>query len=87
MNTRGLMELIVLNIGLELRVLSPTLFAMLVADGDGDDVRDHADSALHHARLQNLRAAGGAERTRTTGDDRGRHLGAGVESGWGSSRS
>jgi Kef-type K+ transport system membrane component KefB/nucleotide-binding universal stress UspA family protein len=30
MNTRGLMELIVLNIGLELRVLSPELFAMLV---------------------------------------------------------
>jgi Kef-type K+ transport system membrane component KefB len=30
MNTRGLMELIVLNIGLELRVLSPALFAMLV---------------------------------------------------------
>jgi Kef-type K+ transport system membrane component KefB len=30
MNTRGLIELIVLNIGLELGVLSPTLFAMLV---------------------------------------------------------
>ena len=30
MNTRGLMELIVLNIGLELHVLSPALFAMLV---------------------------------------------------------
>jgi len=30
MNTRGLMELIVLNIGLDLRVLSPALFAMLV---------------------------------------------------------
>jgi Kef-type K+ transport system membrane component KefB len=30
MNTRGLMELIVLNIGLELGVISPTLFAMLV---------------------------------------------------------
>jgi Kef-type K+ transport system membrane component KefB len=30
MNTRGLMELIVLNIGLELHVVSPTLFAMLV---------------------------------------------------------
>ena len=30
MNTRGLMELIVLNIGLELKVISPTLFAMLV---------------------------------------------------------
>lgn len=30
MNTRGLMELIVLNIGLDLQVISPTLFAMLV---------------------------------------------------------
>lgn len=30
MNTRGLMELIVLNIGLEMKVISPTLFAMMV---------------------------------------------------------
>lgn len=30
MNTRGLMELIVLNVGLDLGVLSPTLFAMMV---------------------------------------------------------
>ncbi len=30
MNTRGLVELIVLNIGLQMGVLSPTLFAMLV---------------------------------------------------------
>lgn len=30
MNTRGLMELIVLNLGLEMHVISPTLFAMLV---------------------------------------------------------
>ena len=30
MNTRGLMELIVLNIGLDLRVISPSLFAMMV---------------------------------------------------------
>jgi Kef-type K+ transport system membrane component KefB len=30
MNTRGLMELIVLNVGLDLGVLAPTLFAMLV---------------------------------------------------------
>ena len=30
MNTRGLMELIVLNIGLSLGVISPTLFAMMV---------------------------------------------------------
>jgi Kef-type K+ transport system membrane component KefB len=30
MNTRGLMELIVLNIGLDLGVISQTLFAMMV---------------------------------------------------------
>ena len=30
MNTRGLMELIVLNVGLDLRVISPTLFSMMV---------------------------------------------------------
>lgn len=30
MNTRGLMELIVLNLGLEMGVISPTLFAMMV---------------------------------------------------------
>ena len=30
MNTRGLMELIVLNVGLDLGVISPRLFAMLV---------------------------------------------------------
>jgi Kef-type K+ transport system membrane component KefB len=30
MNTRGLMELIVLNLGLEMKVISPTLFAMMV---------------------------------------------------------
>ncbi|MBC7544701.1 MAG: cation:proton antiporter [Candidatus Sericytochromatia bacterium] len=30
MNTRGLMELVVLNIGLELGVISPTVFAMMV---------------------------------------------------------
>jgi hypothetical protein len=30
MNTRGLMQLIALNIDLDLKVISPTLFAMLV---------------------------------------------------------
>jgi Kef-type K+ transport system membrane component KefB len=30
MNTRGLMELVVLNVGLDLRIISPTLFAMMV---------------------------------------------------------
>ncbi len=30
MNTRGLMELIVLNIGLEMKIISPTLFTMMV---------------------------------------------------------
>ena len=30
MNTRGLMELIILNIGLDIGVISPVLFAMMV---------------------------------------------------------
>jgi len=30
MNTRGLMELIVLNIGLDLKVLTPEVFTMMV---------------------------------------------------------
>jgi Kef-type K+ transport system membrane component KefB len=30
MNTRGLMQLIILNVGLDLRVISPTLFTMMV---------------------------------------------------------
>ncbi|HEY0462315.1 MAG TPA: cation:proton antiporter [Pyrinomonadaceae bacterium] len=30
MNTRGLVELVILNIGLDMRVLSPTLFSMMV---------------------------------------------------------
>jgi Kef-type K+ transport system membrane component KefB len=30
MNTRGLMELVILNIGLEIKVISPALFAMMV---------------------------------------------------------
>jgi Kef-type K+ transport system membrane component KefB len=30
MNTRGLMELIVLNVGLDLKVISPTIFSMMV---------------------------------------------------------
>jgi Kef-type K+ transport system membrane component KefB len=30
MNTRGLMELVVLNLGLDLGVIAPTLFAMMV---------------------------------------------------------
>jgi Kef-type K+ transport system membrane component KefB len=30
LNTRGLMELVVLNIGLDLGVISPTLFAIMV---------------------------------------------------------
>ena len=30
MNTRGLMELVVLNVGLDLRIVSPPLFAMMV---------------------------------------------------------
>ena len=51
MNTRGLMELIVLNVGLELGVISPTLFDDVRADGPGDDNRDDARSTPDlHAR-------------------------------------
>jgi len=30
MNTRGLMELVILNIGLDIKVISPALFSMMV---------------------------------------------------------
>ena len=30
MNTRGLMELVILNIGLDIKVISPALFCMMV---------------------------------------------------------
>jgi Kef-type K+ transport system membrane component KefB len=30
MNTRGLMELVVLNMGLDIKVISPALFSMMV---------------------------------------------------------
>jgi Kef-type K+ transport system membrane component KefB len=45
MNTRGLLELVVLNAGLDVRVASPSPFAMRVltgADGAGHD--GHGDS-------------------------------------------
>jgi Kef-type K+ transport system membrane component KefB len=29
-NTRGLVELVILNVGLELHIISPTLFSMIV---------------------------------------------------------
>ena len=47
MNTRGLMELIVLNLGPDLGILSPGLFAMFVRhNGACHDNRDVADSSL-----------------------------------------
>jgi Kef-type K+ transport system membrane component KefB len=49
MNTRGLMELIVLNVGLDLGVISPTLFTMLVVIGPGDDGGHDADPAAVRA--------------------------------------
>jgi Kef-type K+ transport system membrane component KefB len=30
MNTRGLMELVILNIGLDIKIISPALFSMMV---------------------------------------------------------
>jgi Kef-type K+ transport system membrane component KefB len=46
MNTRGLVELIVLNIGLDLGILSPRVFAMMVLDGAGHDVHDRPRCCL-----------------------------------------
>ena len=50
MNTRGLMELIVLNIGLELRRDLADAVRDAGDHGAGHDLHDHADPALHHAR-------------------------------------
>ena len=50
MNTRGLMELIVLNIGLEMNVISPTLFRDAGDHGVDHDFCDDADSAPDHAQ-------------------------------------
>ena len=47
MNTRGLMELIVLNIGLDMGVISPALFAHDGADGHRHDDADVADYVPH----------------------------------------
>jgi Kef-type K+ transport system membrane component KefB len=47
MNTRGLMELIVLNIGYDLKIIPPTLFAMLVIMALVTTFRHDSDSALH----------------------------------------
>ena len=47
MNTRGLMELIVLNIGLDLGVISPTLFAMMVIMALVTTAHDRADARSH----------------------------------------
>ncbi len=49
LNTRGLVELVVLNIGLERGLLPPALFAMLMMmalDHDGDDVAAAAAAGL-----------------------------------------
>jgi Kef-type K+ transport system membrane component KefB len=50
MNTRGLMELIVLNIGLDLGIISPTLFAMMVLMAIATTV---ATSPILHALVPN----------------------------------
>jgi Kef-type K+ transport system membrane component KefB len=55
MNTRGLMELIVLNIGLDLGVISPTLFAMMVLMALATTLA--TTPALHLLRAQNAAPA------------------------------
>lgn len=62
MNTRGLMELIVLNVGLDLGVLSPTLFAMLVIMAIVTTV---ATTPVLHALTEASEGAGMAQAFRT----------------------
>ena len=56
MNTRGLMELVALNIGLDLGVVSPTLFAMLVLMALATTLATSPILAVvqHHASRQKL---------------------------------
>ena len=67
MNTRGLMELIVLNIGLDLRIISPTLFTMMVLMALATTVMTSPLLDLLGARiparpeLQSTRASGALE--------------------------
>jgi len=56
MNTRGLMELVILNVGLDIGVLSPTLFAMMV-------VMALVTTALTTPLLDLLQHGGGREAT------------------------
>jgi len=64
MNTRGLMELIVLNIGLDLRIISPTLFTMMVLMALATTLMTSpaldvlAARVLGHPELQSIRARG-----------------------------
>ena len=54
MNTRGLIELVVLNIGLDLGILSPVLFSMMVVmarDDDPGDLADRVEVEERYARL------------------------------------
>lgn len=60
MNTRGLMELIVLNIGLDLGVISPTLFAMMVLMAIATTV---ATSPILYAIMPSMAAPKPAPRT------------------------
>ena len=74
MNTRGLTELIVLNLALDIGAISNALFAMLVVMARGHDADGRAAA----------QAAGPEERVRQTG--RGRVRGRGARRGPGSPR-
>lgn len=54
MNTRGLMELVILNIGLDLGIISPAMFSMMVLNGPDYHVHDNSPSASGISRSQRL---------------------------------
>ena len=49
-NTKGLVELVILNVGLDLHILSPTLFFNDGDHGAGYDTDDNAAAGLGFAR-------------------------------------
>ena len=71
MNTRGLMELIVLNIGLDMGIISPTLFTMMVVMALITTIATTPILHLLHPALQSTRVDPGQ-----------RHAAEGTSSSW-----
>ena len=65
MNTRGLMELVALNVGYDLGILSPRNLHDARAHGARDDGHDRAARDTHRQLVQSADASRGIERLRS----------------------